>query len=95
MRKFRLRTGTFIQDLRKQRNLALAKCDLTQAADSPLSDEDKALWATYRQALRDFPENVGTYSEDDDVINFPNPPGYAGDQPMPDISVPTPTPEPE
>tara|TARA_E500000318_G_scaffold14541_1_gene14123 strand:+ start:5887 stop:6174 length:288 start_codon:yes stop_codon:yes gene_type:complete len=94
MRRVRLQEGTYMQDLRKQRNMLLARCDWTQAADSPLSTADKAAWATYRQALRDFPDNVGSYNELDDYIYFPDPPGYAGDGPMPDTSVPTPTPAP-
>ena len=44
--------------------------------DSPLSDADKATWATYRQALRDLPANIDystlTKSED---ITWPLLPG--------------------
>ena len=39
--------------IREERNKRLAACDWTQLADSPA---DKATWATYRQALRDVPE---------------------------------------
>ena len=39
---------------RQIRNAKLARCDWTQAPDSPLSDEKKKEWATYRQALRDL-----------------------------------------
>ena len=42
--------------VRKQRNDKLANCDWTQLADSPV---DKAVWATYRQALRDVPTQAG------------------------------------
>lgn len=41
--------------LRAHRNEMLKDCDWTQLSDSPLSEESKAAWATYRQALRDFP----------------------------------------
>lgn len=47
--------------VRAERNRRLAACDWTQVADAPV---DKAVWATYRQALRDitaqpgFPLNV-------------------------------------
>jgi hypothetical protein len=47
--------------VRQSRSDRLADCDWTQVADSPV---DKAVWATYRQALRDittqsgFPWNV-------------------------------------
>lgn len=44
-----------IDFLRVQRNSKLASCDWTQLADSPV---DKQVWATYRQALRDFPATV-------------------------------------
>lgn len=45
--------------IRSERNHLLALCDWTQNADSPLSNEQKAAWATYRQALRDVPEQPG------------------------------------
>jgi len=41
-------------DVRGERAVRLAMCDWTQAADSPLSEEAKAAWAAYRQALRDI-----------------------------------------
>ena len=41
--------------LRSLRNILLAKCDWTQMPDSPLSVDVREKWATYRQALRDFP----------------------------------------
>lgn len=43
---------------RQVRNVKLARCDWTQAPDSPLSDTKKAEWATYRQALRDLTKTV-------------------------------------
>jgi hypothetical protein len=42
--------------VRKQRDAKLAATDWTQLADSPA---DKAVWATYRQALRDVPSQPG------------------------------------
>ena len=39
---------------RSVRNSLLTGSDWTQSPDSPLSDEKKAEWATYRQALRDI-----------------------------------------
>lgn len=47
-----------VQRLREQRNARLADCDHTQLSDSPLSSEEKADYAAYRQALRDLPENT-------------------------------------
>ena len=43
---------------RQIRDIKLKRCDWTQATDSPLSDEKKAEWATYRQQLRDLPETI-------------------------------------
>ena len=47
--------ATRISDMRDERNSLLAQSDWTQMTDSPLSDSKKQEWATYRQALRDFP----------------------------------------
>jgi hypothetical protein len=44
------------KSMRDQRNQKLFDCDWTQLADSP---ENKAAWATYRQALRDIPTQAG------------------------------------
>lgn len=41
--------------LRMDRNRLLSRSDWTQGTDSPLTDAKKQEWATYRQALRDFP----------------------------------------
>lgn len=42
--------------VRQQRSDKLADCDWTQVDDSPV---DKAVWATYRQALRDVTAQAG------------------------------------
>jgi hypothetical protein len=42
--------------MRQTRSTKLADCDWTQVADSPV---DKAVWATYRQALRDITTQSG------------------------------------
>lgn len=42
--------------VRKNRGEKLADCDWTQVADAPV---DKAVWATYRQALRDVTSQEG------------------------------------
>lgn len=42
---------------RVKRNILLGQSDWTQMNDSPLSNEDKTAWATYRQNLRDLPTN--------------------------------------
>jgi len=43
-----------IEDInREKRNALLSGCDWTQLADVPLTDDCKAAFAAYRQALRD------------------------------------------
>lgn len=42
--------------IREYRNALLTSSDWTQVADAPV---DQAAWATYRQALRDVPEQEG------------------------------------
>lgn len=49
-------------EVRHLRNLRITACDWTQGADSPLSAEKKAEWATYRQALRDITLNCADAS---------------------------------
>ncbi len=41
--------------VRRERDERLSACDWTQMADSPLSESQRAAWATYRQSLRDLP----------------------------------------
>jgi hypothetical protein len=48
------------QFVREQRDSRLQSCDWTQLPDVPLTQEQKAEWVSYRQALRD-------------VTNQPNP----------------------
>ena len=43
-------------EMRKQRDQLLAESDWTQVSDAPV---DQAAWATYRQALRDIPQQPG------------------------------------
>jgi len=44
------------KNVRATRDAKLAECDWTQVADAPV---DKAVWATYRQALRDVTAQEG------------------------------------
>jgi len=55
--------------VREQRNDLLAASDWTQANDSPLSNDKKIEWATYRTALRDLPS-----SSDWPDVTFPEEP---------------------
>jgi len=59
---------------RGQRNTLLAKSDYTQLADYP--NPDKALWATYRQQLRDIPAQAGFPR----TVTFPDKPGQMRDE---------------
>ena len=46
------------KELRAIRNKNLQTTDWTQLTNSPLSDEKKSEWNTYRQALRDLPTHA-------------------------------------
>jgi hypothetical protein len=61
----------WMERMRHQRDRLLAASDWTQAADDPTGNA--AAWATYRQALRDFPATwtAGPTAE------FPDPPGVS------------------
>lgn len=63
-----IEAAAFIE-LRYTRDKLLSECDWTQMPDSPLSEEKKLEWATYRQALRDLPSTV-----DINNIVYPNKP---------------------
>jgi len=52
-----LATDDYVANMRRQRDLFLAASDWTQMPDSPLTDEQRAAWAAYRQQLRDAPAN--------------------------------------
>lgn len=59
-----------MQGIRQERNRLLSLCDWTQVTDAPLTTEQRAAWATYRQALRDVPEQ---FTKPEDVV-FPTAP---------------------
>lgn len=46
-------------EVREQRDRLLKDSDWTQMPDSPLAEEKKNAWQTYRQALRDVPQQEG------------------------------------
>jgi hypothetical protein len=50
-----LDTEELWQQIRSARDTLLNKSDWTQNADSPLTDEKKAEWVTYRASLRNVP----------------------------------------
>ena len=57
--------------IRARRNDLLAKCDWTVLVDSPLTEEKRAEWLTYRQELRDISE-----LENFPYVALPNDPDY-------------------
>jgi len=60
-------TEWWSERMRRQRDAQLAASDWTQTADAPV---DRAAWAAYRQALRDFP---ATWTPGP-TAEFPEPP---------------------
>jgi hypothetical protein len=58
------------REVRRVRNFLLARCDWTQLPDTALTEEQKAAWAIYRQALRDLPVGAGT----PEAVELPTPP---------------------
>jgi hypothetical protein len=66
----------WLERMRIHRDARLAASDWTQTVDSPV---DKAAWAAYRQALRDFPATW----EPSETVDFPLAPGeQAAPQPV-------------
>lgn len=70
---WQLDTDMIQKELRIRRTLLLSKSDWTQAADSPLSEQDKQAWREYRQALRDLPNDYADIQSLDEV-EFPQQP---------------------
>ena len=68
-KKWEVDEDKLMVDFRLQRLHKLAASDWTQMVDSPLTDEKKAEWVTYRQTLRDLTKNL---PEDFDTLD-----GYA------------------
>ena len=59
-----------MNDIRAERNRLLDLCDWTMASDAPLSANQRAQWGSYRQALRDLPEQHADPAQ----VVFPTPP---------------------
>ncbi len=59
--------GLQLLNTKNIRNNLLKHSDYTQFNDSPLSDEEKAAWATYRQELRDLMSNLDGLDHVDEV----------------------------
>jgi hypothetical protein len=63
-----------INEVRQDRNTELGRSDWTQVADSPLSDEKKVEWRTYRQQLRDLMANLPSDLDNTDDVSWPTKP---------------------
>lgn len=57
-------------DIRLGRAPLLDACDWTQVPDAPMSEEVRAAWRAYRQALRDLTE----LHNDPNAVEWPTPP---------------------
>lgn len=60
-----------ISSFRGMRTRMLVDSDWTQLADSPLSDDDKALYRAYRQHLRDMTDDPAWLANDVFNVDFP------------------------
>jgi hypothetical protein len=69
----KVRNRHLLADMITERNKQLTASDWTQIPDSPITDEQKQLWRTYRQALRDFP-NTYTGGPNEWQASFPTKP---------------------
>lgn len=58
--------------IRSARTALLSGCDWTQTIDAQLTPEQQQAWATYRQALRDIPDDQPNVRFDD--VIWPEPP---------------------
>jgi len=63
-----LNTTLLWQEIRSDRNDRLFRCDWTQMSDCPLTDAQKAQWASYRTGLRDVPAQNSEVTHLDEVI---------------------------
>lgn len=62
-----------LENVRLTRDYRLQTSDWTQMPDSPLSEEKKNQWATYRKVLRQLPQTFANAESLEDVT-FPEPP---------------------
>jgi hypothetical protein len=70
-KRWEVESDRVMATLRNLRNNLLIASDWTQVADVPFTDEKKAEWVTYRQALRDITKDVS--SDLDTLVGFPWP----------------------
>tara|TARA_R110000851_G_scaffold265112_2_gene417664 strand:- start:908 stop:1354 length:447 start_codon:yes stop_codon:yes gene_type:complete len=63
-----LDNSELVLEIRQYRDSYLFSSDWTQFPDSPLTTAKKAEWVTYRQSLRDVPEDYSGATSLDDVV---------------------------
>ncbi len=73
-KKWEVDSDKVMATLRQERNSRLQVTDWTQTADAPFTDEKKAEWATYRQALRDITKDVSATLDTLVGFNWPTQP---------------------
>tara|TARA_B100000029_G_scaffold71680_1_gene63571 strand:+ start:549 stop:1013 length:465 start_codon:yes stop_codon:yes gene_type:complete len=73
-KKWEIDNDRVMSAIRYERNNLLQGCDWTQLPDSPLTDEKKAEWATYRQSLRDVTKDVSSELDTLDGFAWPTAP---------------------
>ena len=65
--------GTAWAQIRASRDALLAASDWTQNNDAPLTVTQRQAWSTYRQALRDLPQQFATA----DAVEWPDMPDFS------------------
>jgi hypothetical protein len=64
-----------ISNIRTRRNMLLARSDWTQLPDNTLTEQQRAQWAAYRVALRDFPDTITAPAPEHEMMAaWPQPP---------------------
>ena len=59
---------SLMDSVRIHRNMLLADCDWVLLSDSSLSEEKKAEFISYRQALRDLPQVQSSIQDESEII---------------------------
>jgi hypothetical protein len=59
---------SFWQGVKHRRQTLLSYCDWTQVADNQLTEEKRAEWRVYRQALRDLPTTQSSLEHPSDLV---------------------------
>lgn len=58
-KEFERKTAIKRGEVRRIRDSLLSQSDWSQMTDTPITDDQRRLWITYRQALRDVPQQEG------------------------------------